>query len=835
MKLALNLRFDAMLKTSGFSTFRYYKITGINHGSLAARHLLLEGNLDTLDYILALSKDERYSKLIDALNMLENSNTTTLTELAAYWDKYTENINWFYEQVKGLGISESLNTDELENLHKDLADMISIQNRVNANNSALNVIRKANKGDLIYPGADCIELRDAIEAAKIIHSVDIPANMRQNLFVKDYKSQKDYLSKMAANIYSDLGKVDSASSEAKDIAHIDFEDFFKGDSEKLEIQYLIDTIVRAENNPEELQNWSKFIDTVEKASEAGISPVIDTYLSGDLYFENLDTTYEQVLYRNLAHIAYEKYPELNRFSGLKQEEARERFRKTDRELIDLERKYLRAKLAKAPITRRNSEGLPRDKTELGLINHERSKKRKHISFRDLMNRAGKAIQELKPCFMMSPLSVSQYLKPGTSEFDLVVIDEASQMKPEDSLGALARSKQIVVVGDPKQLPPTSFFERLGGDDNETEENDADTVESILEMAMRCWQPYRRLLWHYRSRHESLIDFSNKKFYNDQLIVFPSPVTNHPSYGVHMEYVGGTCRKGGTNIKEAQRVAEAAVEFMQTNPEQSLGVVAMNKVQTDLIEDEVSRLLTENTAAYNYIEHWDKINGGLESFFVKNLENVQGDERDVIFISTTYGPDSESGKVHQRFGPINSNVGYRRLNVLFTRAKEQVQLFTSMRPSDVRVNEENVNFGRRALHDYLEYAATGRLQGGDGSSNEPENDFERHVKEHLEKRGFDVDCQVGVSGYFIDLAVSHPAFSDGYLAGIECDGATYHSAKSARDRDRLRQEILENLGWDIYRVWSTDWFANPKKETDKLEQYIHSLLETKAPVTLEKAA
>jgi very-short-patch-repair endonuclease len=299
-----------------------------------------------------------------------------------------------------------------------------------------------------------------------------------------------------------------------------------------------------------------------------------------------------------------------------------------------------------------------------------------------------------------------------------------------------------------------------------------------------------------------------------LIVFPAPVKNTAEYGVYMEKINGKCRRGGTNTIEAQRVAEEAVEFMRCESQKdetrmcSLGVVAMNQAQKELIYDEIQRLLTRYPKAYAYTQALENRKGGLENFFVKNLENVQGDERDVIYISATYGPDPDSGVVYQRFGPINTDLGYRRLNVLFTRAKQQLRLFTSMKPDDVKISDPNTKRGRRVLHDYLEYAATGRLYGGENNSSEPTNNFELFVKNRLEARGFDVDCQVGVAGYFLDLAVSHPSFPNGYIAGVECDGATYHTAFSARDRDRLREEVLRNLGWDIYRVWSTDWFANP---------------------------
>jgi very-short-patch-repair endonuclease len=266
------------------------------------------------------------------------------------------------------------------------------------------------------------------------------------------------------------------------------------------------------------------------------------------------------------------------------------------------------------------------------------------------------------------------------------------------------------------------------------------------------------------------------------------------------------------------VAEAAVAFMRENPDRSLGVVTLNMPQREVLLGEIDRLIARDRRAAAYIEKWEST---LEPFFVKNLENVQGDERDVIFISTVYGPDADTGVVMNRFGPVNSNVGHRRLNVLFTRAKQQVDVFTSMRSSDIRVSDASSR-GVKELKSYLEYAETGRLEQGEQTGREPDSEFEIFVRDRLVQHGFEVVPQVGVAGYSIDLAVKHPKRS-GYLLGIECDGATYHSSKSARDRDRLREEVLVGLKWNIYRIWSTDWFSNPQHEFARLLAHIEKLV------------
>jgi transcription elongation GreA/GreB family factor len=424
--------------------------------------------------------------------------------------------------------------------------------------------------------------------------------------------------------------------------------------------------------------------------------------------------------------------------------------------------------------------------------------------------------------MMGPLSVAQYLEQGKLTFDLIVMDEASQLRPEDALGAIARGRQLVVVGDPKQLPPTNFFDRLMEDD----EDDADEtssvvegVESILGICEHLYRPVRTLRWHYRSKHESLIAFSNSQFYDHRLVVFPSPYRRNRRLGVNYRYVKEGLYKDRRNVPEAQRVVDAVLAHITSSPEESLGVVTLNQTQRQLIEDILDVQVRGNKAVSDYFEMHEKAGW---PFFVKNLENVQGDERDVIFVSTTFGRPGPGEAIRQNFGPINRSDGWRRLNVLFTRARRRIDLFTSLQPNDIRLDEK-ASLGKKALQDYLTFASTGRLPGAPGTSSEREADseFEIAVADALRQRGYETEPQVGVAGYFLDLGVRHPERRSEYLAGIECDGVTYHSSLSARDRDRIRQEVLESLGWHgrIIRVWSTDWFSDPEAQTDRLVAFL----------------
>lgn len=551
--------------------------------------------------------------------------------------------------------------------------------------------------------------------------------------------------------------------------------------------------------------------------------------------ERLPDIVEACLFKALASGIYAGYGSgLRRYTGQTLDKLRSDIARFDRKIIELARSECRAlAYQKARPPQGVGRGRKSDWTELSLLNHEITKKR-NIPVRQLTRRAGKALRELKPCWMMSPLAVAQYLPQLSGQFDLCIVDEASQMPPEDAIGAIARCGQVMVVGDTNQLPPTSFFRRMI-DDEEIDEDLETTQESILEIANATLRPARRLRWHYRSRHSGLINFSNHHVYGGQLEVFPSANETASNMGVSLVEVDGLYR-AGINDSEATKMVEEAVGFMRHTPDRSLGLVTLNQKQRDLVAEKLDHILAGDSVASAYIDHWRQKRDGLESFFIKNLENVQGDERDVIFISTVYGPESAGGTVMNRFGPITGVAGKRRLNVLFSRAKRQIVTFSSMTAGDIRA-EEHGNPGAFMLKQWLEYARTGKIESGEKTNREPDSEFECFVINQITSMGCEATPQVGVAGYFVDIGVTHPDWPHGFLMGVECDGARYHSARSARDRDRLRQEVLEGLGWHLYRIWSTDWFNNQATEAAKLRDHIAqrlSELKSEAP-TFEVAA
>ncbi|WP_374576430.1 DUF4011 domain-containing protein [Phenylobacterium sp.] len=570
-----------------------------------------------------------------------------------------------------------------------------------------------------------------------------------------------------------------------------------------------------------LRLFADFGRYLRAAEDEGVRWLVDAIMGSGKPLVSLADAYELALIRTLLQQLFQSDGSMfERLGGTQLADASNRFVDLDKLLSELEAvRIISERYAdKAPIG--EGSGPRGGWTDMCLIENEVSKSKRHIPIRDLVKRAHSALQAIKPVWLMSPTSVAQFVPPGTADFDLVLIDEASQMTPEMAVGALGRGKQIIVVGDPKQLPPTNFFRNRSESVEDDEDDDSFDVdnESILDLAFSRLNYRRRLKWHYRSQHADLIQFSNRQFYESELVVFPSPVTSDDFLGVKSRFVGGVY-EGRVNAKEAEEVIEALVGLIYARPELTFGVVTMNTQQRELIMQEFDRIRAENKVVADYVQQRENT---VDELFIKNLENVQGEERDIILVSTLYGPPPTGGRVLQRFGLFTRKDGHRRLNVLVTRARMATLVFTSLRPTDVVVTETSSQ-GVRSFREYLAYAE-GAAFVDDETGGIPDSDFEEYVAERIRANGYQVVPQVGVEGFRIDLGIKHPAYPSGFLAGVECDGATYHSGLSVRDRDRIRQDVLERLGWRIYRVWSTDWFNDPERETTKLIAWLDRLRE-----------
>ncbi|MHB8110274.1 MAG: DUF4011 domain-containing protein [Syntrophorhabdaceae bacterium] len=579
----------------------------------------------------------------------------------------------------------------------------------------------------------------------------------------------------------------------------------------------------AYDGAEDVLAWSKYLVSKSECIDKGLTIFIGLLESNKIPYQFLPDAFEFALYRSIGKQIYSNYSEFSTFNTNAYEKTRSDFQKVDKEIIRLTGKIVGHKINSGTQVPEGHTGIRvSDYTEMNLLRKELAKQKRHIPIRQLISRAGRALIELKPCFMMGPLSVAQYLQHGSLEFDLVVMDEASQLKPEEALGAIVRGKQLVVVGDPKQLPPTSFFDRmLKSDDDDAEEEATAAIqgmESILDICQQLFNPIRTLRWHYRSRHHSLIAFSNHYFYKN-LIVFPSPYRINPRLGIRYNYIRNGLYQNRQNVPEAVHVVDAIFEHMIQHEDESLGVVTLNQTQRELIEELFDRKLRTIDTPQHYLKFWEEQGW---PFFIKNLENVQGDERDVIYISTTFGKAPNTKAIRQNFGPISRPEGWRRLNVLFTRSRKRLELFSSMSAEDIIIDEKTPQ-GTKTLRNYLDFAKRGVLGTSvlENEGRDPDSDFEVSVAYILKEAGYEVIPQFGVAGFFIDMVVRNPERRGEFLAGIECDGASYHSGLSVRDRDRIRQEILESLGWKdrIWRIWSTDWFYDRRNAVRKLLDFL----------------
>ena len=557
------------------------------------------------------------------------------------------------------------------------------------------------------------------------------------------------------------------------------------------------------NNERSLKPWVEWVAARGQLDRLSITPVAQALEAGQILPSEAEEQAITGFCAWLAPCLIDDREKLRQFKASEHNQKLEEFRQLDAEVAKTTSAYIAATVAKSTPDIRSKEHTP----HFGTLARELQKKTRHKPIRALFEDMGERLLELTPCLMMSPLSVAQFLPSSFSAFDLVVFDEASQITTWDSVGAIARGKNVIVVGDPKQMPPTNFFSASVDPDDPDEED----MESILDQALAAGLPHLRLMGHYRSRHETLIAFSNNKYYENALVTYPSSDTKESAVVLHRVdgvYAKGT---GRNNPIEAKAVVQEVVKRLlspRTN-NLSLGIVTLNTEQQRTIED----LLDDARRGYPEIERFFQATDDYDPVFVKNLESVQGDERDVIMFSLGYGPTAQGGKtMSMNFGPLNKQGGERRLNVAITRATTEVVVFSSFDSSMIDLSRTSATAVEHLKH-YLEFAEKGPIALAEQSTatygvDQFDSDFEQAVAFALRDRGWHVQTQVGVSKFRVDLGVVHPDYPGRYLAGVECDGATYHSSPNARDRDRTRHAILEHLGWRLVRLWSTDYFQNP---------------------------
>lgn len=580
-----------------------------------------------------------------------------------------------------------------------------------------------------------------------------------------------------------------------------------------ELNYFLST---ANSELSQYQDWLDYKNIYQKLESFGAAKFLKYLKQNTLNSEYWYPVLEKRIYQICLEEILSRKPELRSFKSKNHQRQIKEFTKLDRDQLEIARKRLSKQHYEHWHKQKQTSTI---KAELPNLNREVNKKKRHLPIRKLLNDPQKGIpnlvQTLKPCWMMSPLSVSQYIDADVVHFDVLIFDEASQLKTEDVVSSIIRADQVIVIGDRKQLPPTAFF---ASGDSDDEDDDNVSYESVLDECSN-FMFGRTLKWHYRSQDERLIAFSNQHFYNSQLVTFPNPVAN-PDLGVWFAYVAdGVYDRAGRrdNRIEAEKVARLTLEQFEKNSNQSLGIIAFSEAQRNAIQEQLELLGRENSDFDIFC------NDNSTQFFLKSLENVQGDEADIILMSVGYARDSQ-GKLSLNFGPINKQGGERRLNVAITRARSKIIVVSSIKAGDIDLGNSKSE-GLRILRDYLKYAESGGERLEDNSySNELKFDspFEEDVYHALKDKGYAIRTQVGCSGYRIDLAVVDKNHRGQFLLGIECDGASYHSSPTARDRDRLRQQVLERLGWKIHRIWSTDWFRNKPHQLELAIKKIEEL-------------
>ncbi|HEU0298807.1 MAG TPA: DUF3320 domain-containing protein [Longimicrobium sp.] len=561
--------------------------------------------------------------------------------------------------------------------------------------------------------------------------------------------------------------------------------------------------------------WAAFELVRATVADGAAAELLPSAMAGELAFAELSAAFRRAFHQKWVTAAVQEREPLRQFATLPHEQRVAEFRRLDEAVLRQNRDALVGRLRDSVQARLRERAA---KEAMPFLQSQMARERRHAPLRRTLQQSGAAIRAIKPCFMMSPLTVAQLLDGGGPSFDVVIFDEASQLPSEDAVGAIVRGRRLVVVGDPRQLPPTNFFSVMSGQATAELGDDGtplfEDTESVLEEFLGAGVPKTRLRWHYRSAHESLITFSNVSFYDADLHTFPSVDAASADAGLRFEYVADGVYEGkGLNLVEARRVVDEVVRHAKTEPDASLGVGTFNLRQQLAIQDELELRRRQDPSLEPFFSR-----ERAEPFFVKNLENIQGDERDVILLSVTYGR-GRNGRIRYNFGPINGENGWRRLNVLTTRARRRMVVFSSMRGDDIAPTASQSR-GPVLLREFLLYAELGQLQSESAAlSAEAESPFEQQVMQELARRGVRLRAQVGAAGYRIDMAVVDDEKPGRYVCGIECDGAAYHASETARDRDRLRQQVLEARGWQIHRVWSTDWFKDREGQVERLVKLI----------------
>ena len=578
-------------------------------------------------------------------------------------------------------------------------------------------------------------------------------------------------------------------------------------------------------NLDKLKDWYQWLQSYNKLNELGIGFIAEEYKEKNIPTDLLTSSFCKSFYQAVIHYIIAKEPTLELFNGKIFNDIIAKYKQVSANFEDITKKELFARLA-SNIPSFTHEAI--QSSEVGILQKNIRNNARGISIRKLFDQIPTLLSRMCPCMLMSPISVAQYIDTDADKFDLIVFDEASQMPTYEAVGAIARGKNVVIVGDPKQMPPTSFFSVNTIDEDNIEMED---LESILDDCLALSIPSKYLLWHYRSKHESLIAFSNSEYYDNKLMTFPSP--DNIESKVRMVAVDGYYDKGKSrqNQAEAQAVVDEIARRLRSEElrKKSVGVVTFSVVQQALIEDLLSDLFIFHPELETFALECE------EPLFIKNLENVQGDERDVILFSVGYGPDAE-GRVSMNFGPLNRAGGERRLNVAVSRARYEMIIFSTLRSDMIDLNRTS-SIGVAGLKRFLEYAEKGTKRILNTSTSiqpsEEETSIEKIIADKLRSLGYTVHTDIGCSGYKIDIGIVDTQNPSNYQLGIICDGKNYRRTKTVRDRDIVQNNVLKALGWNICRIWTMDWWEKPDEVIASIQTAIVQGMKAPKPVVVQE--
>ena len=671
--------------------------------------------------------------------------------------------------------------------------------------------------DLSDMSADLRPVERAAQFAETLCTWSLPRAAVEWLLCEDWEARLHSLRACLER----ASRVSSELSVSRQAVRACAQSFARCESESASLGVVANRVALALEHREALADWLDFRHSRAEVALRGLEWASDLVQGRTLAADHLVAAFRFIFYNTLCLRALVDAREPSDFRAAAREQVRQEFVDADCEAMRLFREHVANTADDKAVPDGVCSGPAEDWTGLAFIKHELMKQPRHTQIRQLVQRSGTALQALKPCFLMDPASVAQYLVPGAVQFDLVVVDEASELAPEEALGAVARGTQLVVAGDPKQLPPADVFDRVELDAAEANFEEQLVVgdrDSIFDMAVSAYGPVRRLRTHYRSMHPDLIAFSNRELYGGELVVCPPARPESTELGMRYHAVPyGTC-DDRSNSAEAEVIVGAIVEQLRMRPSESLGVIALTFAQQELIEELFEmRVVSDPAVAAAH----DRMQTSAEPLFIKYLGRVQGDERDVIFISSTYGADAH-GNMPRRFGRISGPSGHRYVNVLSTRARKRTEVFCSLEP-DLIPAEPGSPLGLLAFKQYLSAARDGALGAAVDPDAQPSTNFAQAVGAVLTQKGFDVAAKVGVAGMFVDLAVRRPGDPASFILGIECDGVRGPSSGSARDRHRVRQELLLRRGWTMHRVSSAEWFWCRDREIERLMTRLTGLL------------